>query len=276
MSGPVTITGFADEIAADAGEQISGLRSAGVSHVEVRGVNGTNVLDLTDAEVAAFRHQLDAAAIRVSCVGSPIGKVQIRSDLEAHFRRFETALRRAGQLGCGFVRVFSFYHEGESPEAVRVATIEQLARMTEAAADAGVVLVHENESRIYGDTPERCADLLDSVDDEHLGAAFDPANFVQCSCRPAAAWAALAERVVYFHVKDAVADSGRVVPAGHGDGEVEAVLGEALSRGYAGFLSIEPHLKADDPEFGGTGVERFATAVASLRGILARLGADEA
>jgi len=44
----VTITGFADEIAADAVAQITGLQAAGVSHIEVRGVNGTGVLKLRD------------------------------------------------------------------------------------------------------------------------------------------------------------------------------------------------------------------------------------
>ena len=82
--------------------------------------------------------------------------------------------------------------------------------------------------------------------------------------------------MIWFHIKDKVADSGRVVPAGHGDGEVEAVLADALDRGFSGFLSIEPHLKADDPDFGGTGAERFAIAAAALRRVLERLGAREA
>jgi hypothetical protein len=41
MSHPVTITGFADEIARDAGQQIAGLQAIRVSHIEVRAVNGT-------------------------------------------------------------------------------------------------------------------------------------------------------------------------------------------------------------------------------------------
>lgn len=270
----VTITGFADEIAAAAEEQIAGLLAARVFHVEVRGVGGTNVLDLTDEEALDFARRLGAAGIRVSCVGSPIGKVQIRSDLDAHFARFQTALRRAAQFGCDFVRLFSFYHEGESEAQVRDDVIAQLARMAGAAAEAGITLVHENEKGIYGDTPERCADLLAGVDNPHLRVAFDAANFVQCGSRPLQAWELLADHVAYFHIKDAVAASGRVVPAGHGDGDLAAVLGAALARGYGGFLSIEPHLKADDPDFGGPGAERFATAVAALRGILDDLGAD--
>ena len=276
MRGPVTITGFADEIAADGGEQIDGLLAAGVRHVEVRRVGGSNVLDLSDDESAAFRRQLDDAGITVSSVGSPIGKTPLRSDLEAHFAQFLVALRRADQLGCRFVRVFSFRHEGEEAEQVRGEVIEQMRRMTDAAAETGITLVLENESRIYGDVPERCADLIESVDSPHLRGLFDPANFVTCGCDPLQAWERLADHVIWFHIKDKVAATDRVVPAGHGDGEVEAVLADALDRGFSGFLSIEPHLRADDPDFGGTGAERFAIATAALRRVLERLGAEEA
>ena len=275
MSGPVSVTGFADEISRDAEQQIAGLQLADLSHIEVRGVNGTNVLDLTDDEVGIFRRQLDAAGIAVSCIGSPIGKVQIRADLEEHFSRFQVALQRAEQFGCRLVRLFSFYHAGEDPVAVRDLVVAQLQRMTAAAAEAGITLVHENEKDIYGDTPERCLDLLTAVDDPHLQAAFDPGNFVAVGVDSWAAWELLAEWVSYFHIKDAIADSGRVVPAGLGDADVEPILQAALARGFSGYLSVEPHLKEDDPDYGGGGVERFILATRALRAILHRLGAAE-
>ena len=244
-------------------------------HIEVRGVNGVNVLDLSDDQADAFRRQLDAAGIAVSCIGSPIGKVQIRSDLEQHFRRFQVALLRADQFGCAAVRLFSFYHEGEDAATVRDIVVKQLQRMTIAAAEAGIVLLHENEKGIYGDTPQRCLDLLTAVDHPNLRAAFDPANFVQSGVAVLSAWELLAEWVSYFHIKDAVADPARVVPAGLGDADVESILRAALARGYSGFLSVEPHLHEKDAEHGGSGVERFALATAALRKILHRLGANE-
>lgn len=276
MTFTVTITGFADEIAADAVEQIAGLQVASVAHIEVRGVNGTGVLRLSDDEVDRFCGQLADAGINVSCIGSPIGKVQIRSDLNQHFDDFQIALRRAGQFGCNYVRLFSFYHEGEEADNVRAPVVTQLQRMTAAAADAGVTLLHENEKGIYGDTPERCLDLLTAVDSAHLQAAFDPANFVACGASTLAAWDLLSEHVRYFHIKDTVVATGRVVPAGLGDGQIEAILRAACAGGYSGFLSVEPHLKADDPDFGGDGATRFALATSALRTVLQRLGADEA
>lgn len=275
MSGPVSITGFADEIAKEAEQQIKGLQSVQVSHIEIRGVDGTNVLDLEEGEIDSFRQQLGVAGIKVSSIGSPIGKVQIRSDLEAHFARFQVALQRADQFGCRFVRLFSFYHQDETPEQVRDIVVAQFQRMATAARDAGITLVHENEKGIYGDTPERCLDLLTAVDHPHLRAAFDAANFVQCGSSSLAGWGLLAPHVDYFHIKDAIAESGRVVPAGLGDGEIEPILAAALTAGFSGFLSIEPHLAADDLDYGGGGVERFALATTALRAILHRLQARE-
>ncbi|MBT3343393.1 MAG: sugar phosphate isomerase/epimerase [Gemmatimonadetes bacterium] len=266
-----TITGFADEIAPAMDEQVAGLQATQVAWVEVRGVDGTGVLDLTDTQAEQLRRRLVDAGIGVSSVGSPIGKVDIADDLEAHFEQFQIALRRAEQLGCDYVRIFSFYHKDQAAAAIRGLVMEQMHRMTQAAVEAGVTLLHENEKGIYGESPEHCLDLLATVNSPHLRAAFDPANFIQCGHAAKAGFDLLVEHVAYFHIKDAVAATGRVVPAGHGDGALEQILRAAVERGFSGFASIEPHLKADDPDFGGSGAERFATAVAALRSLLDRV-----
>ncbi len=265
----IKISGFADEIAADADVQIGTLQEAGLAHLELRAVGGTGVLDMRAEDVESFKERLAAAGIAVSSIGSPIGKVQIRSDLEEHFARFEIALARAREFATPFIRVFSFYHQGEEPEDCRDEVLAFFARMVDRAEAEGRVLLHENESHIYGDVPARCADLLRTIDSPHLRAAFDPANFIACGADPLAeAWPLLDQFVDYFHIKDKIADSGRVVPAGCGDGGLPEILTRAVARGFAGFLSIEPHLKADDPEYGGDGPERFLKAVAGLRQVL--------
>jgi len=270
----VVLTGFADEISNDADEQIATLQKTGVSHLELRGVGGANVLDLSPAAVAVFKQQLDGAGIGVSAIGSPIGKVQVRSDLEAHFDRFRIAVERAHQFGAGYVRIFSFYHQGEEADQVRDQVLAQMHRMVKHAEAEGVVLLHENEKGIYGDVSERCVDLLRSVDNPHLRAAFDGANFLQSGVDSERdAWPALKGYVDYFHIKDVEAESGRVVPAGRGDTGLAAILGDALNQGFRGFLSVEPHLKAGDPDFGGDGARRFEIAVEALRQVLQRLGA---
>lgn len=273
----VKLSGFADEIGPDATEQIATLEALGLRFLELRGVMEKGVLDLSAEDASVLKGQLAEAGIGVSSIGSPIGKVQIRADLEEHFARFEVALQKAGEFAADYVRVFSFYHEGEKPEACRDAVLEFYGRMVERAAAQGVVLLHENESGIYGDVPERCADLFKSIDSPYLRAAFDPANFVHCGVKPLEeAWPLLDEYTDYFHIKDKEAASGRVVPAGRGDGGVAEILARAVARGFDGFLSIEPHLEVDDPNYGGDGPERFGKAVAELREVLGRTGIGEA
>lgn len=269
----VWLTGFADEIDPDPKKQIECLQNEGVAYIEVRGVGGKNALDMDGAEIASLQAALQQAGIAVSSIGSPIGKVDIDSDLEAHFARFRLALERAVQFDAPFVRIFSFYHRDQPADACRDRVLEQMQRMAEAAAAADRVLLHENEKGIYGESPERCVDLLEQVNSPYLRAAFDPANFVQAGVDTRAAWELLESHTVYFHVKDAIA-GGRVVPAGMGDGHWPWLVERALAAGFEGFFSVEPHLKADDPEYGGDGAQRFGHAVAALRQLLASAGAE--
>ena len=129
----IKISGFADEISADADVQIGTLEEAGLAHLELRAVGGTGVLDMRAEEVESFKERLAAAGIVVSSIGSPIGKVQIRSDLEEHFARFEIALARAREFATPFIRVFSFYHQGEEPEDCRDEVLAFFSRMVDRA-----------------------------------------------------------------------------------------------------------------------------------------------
>ena len=232
------------------------------------------MLRLTDEELDRFAERLRAADVRVSAIGSPIGKVGVRDDFGAHLEDFARAIAVARRLGTGYIRVFSFFiPEGDDPAAHRD---EALARMKELAARAeaaGVTLLHENERRIYGDVPERCADILETCASPALKAAFDPANFVQCGVRPfARAWPLLAPHVEYAHIKDARFADGSVTPAGQGDAEVPALLAALRDRGYAGFLSLEPHLASGGMYSGFSGPGLFKTAVRALKSLLAEAG----
>ena len=76
----IRLSAFADEIAADLDEQIAVLQSEGSGYLDLRGVGGINVLDLTDAQVSRSRADACAAhGIGVAAIGSPIGKVPIDS-----------------------------------------------------------------------------------------------------------------------------------------------------------------------------------------------------
>jgi hypothetical protein len=78
--------------------------------------------------------------------------------------------------------------------------------------------------------------------------------------------------VVYLQVKDALAATGEAVPAGQGDGQVRDTLAALRDSGFAGFMSLEPHLARAGRYGGFSGPEGFTLAVRSLKLILNELG----
>ena len=178
------LTGFADEISPDLAEQLDLLAAESIGYLEFRGAWSTNVADLTDAQVTAFRSALDRAGVGVSAIGLPIGKIGINDPFEPELARMLRIAEIASQLGANLVRVFYFMLDGDPPERYRLKVIDRLAALTQIAVDHGLVLAHENEKLIYGDTPERCADIITSVESPNLRATFDAANFVQRGYRP--------------------------------------------------------------------------------------------
>ena len=269
------LSGFADEISPDPAEQLAVLAKESITHLEFRGAWSTNVADLDDAHLASFRAALDDAGVSVSAIGSPIGKIGIGDAFEPEKDRLRRIADVAHELGTSLVRVFSFFiPAGEPPERYRQQVIDRLAELTESAAASGLVLAHENEKLIYGDTPQRCADLITAIDSPALRATFDAANFVQCGVRPhSKGFDLLRPHLEYVQIKDAIAATGQVVPAGKGDGEVRETLAALASEGFDGYLSLEPHLAAAG-QFGGySGPDGFRTAARALKDLLAELPA---
>ncbi|GAB4098048.1 sugar phosphate isomerase/epimerase family protein [Sinomonas halotolerans] len=275
MSATWHLSGFGDEIDADPRIQAAVLRALGASHIEVRSAWGTNIVDLDEAQLAELKAVLDGAGLGVSAVASPIGKVDISLPVEHEVERLGRALRAAEVLGAPYIRIFSFYYEGRAPEDVRDAVIERMTALARRAEGTGVVLVHENEKDIFGDIPERVLDLVETVDSPALKLAWDPANFVQVGVKPfTEGYELLRPHIAYLQVKDALADTGTVVPAGEGDGEVLATVEALRDSGYTGFASLEPHL-ADAFELGGfSGPEAFGVAARAFAKVLDRAGVE--
>jgi sugar phosphate isomerase/epimerase len=279
------LSAFGDEVAPDLDEQLRALRAEGIANLELRAAGGVSVVELGPDRLAEAAAQLAKAGVGVSAIASPVGKSPVNGDLDAELSRLRAALDAAERLDAPFVRVFSFYVPGGRHAEHRDEVLRRMAVLTAEAERRGLTLVHENESGIYGDGPERCLDLVESIGSPALRVAFDPANFVQCGVRPvSAAWPLLREHVVHVHVKDALAvDRGAagagpaaeavrmaaVRPAGEGDGELRELVRELHRAGYRGRLTLEPHLSLHLPDRDGAG--RLHVAAAALRRLLAEL-----
>lgn len=243
------ISGFSDEIAESTDIQFRVLDKLKIRYFEPRGIDGKNISQLSLEEAHALKEKMDRFGIKASSVGSPIGKVRLSESFEEHFQMFLHVLEIARILDTKYIRIFSFYHDGGSvwTDEERAEVLRRLRRMISSAEEKGVVLLHENEKDIYGDTADRCADLMRELYGSHFKAVFDPANFVQCGEDTGYAYELLKDYIAYMHIKDALYEDGRVVPAGMGEGKVEAILKALFERGYDGYLSLEPHLGS----FGG-------------------------
>jgi sugar phosphate isomerase/epimerase len=268
-----TLSGFADEISPDPAEQLATLAAESITHLELRSAWSVNVADFDDGQVARLRSALDQAGVAVSAIGSPIGKIDISDPVGPELERLRRVAGVAAELGTTLVRVFSFFLPPADPPArYRDEVIDRMGALAAVAAEHGIVLAHENEKNIFGDIPERCADIIETVASPALRATFDAANFVQCGIAPhTQAYPLLRPHLVYLQVKDAVAATGEVVPAGQGDGQVRDTLAALHASGFSGYASLEPHLAAAGRFGGFSGPALFGTAASALRQLLTEL-----
>src|SRR5262249_41987269 len=158
------LSAFADEISPDPQEQVDLLDRCGVRHIELRSIHKTNVLDLTDLQVAELKSLLDQRGFRLSAIGSPIGKTKIDKPFDAVLKRLDRAIHLCKVFTTPSIRIFSYYlADGTSWPQWRDEVLSRMRQKAEIAEKAGVRLLHENEHAIYGDDPERVADVMGSV-----------------------------------------------------------------------------------------------------------------
>jgi sugar phosphate isomerase/epimerase len=270
-----TLTGFADEISPELDEQLDTLTQESLTYMELRSVWNKNVLDLTDEELEQVASAATQRGIGISSIGSPIGKVPVTDSFGPHLERFRRALRAAEVMDAPYIRVFSFFiPEGHEPGDYREEVVERMGVLAGEAQRAGVTLLHENEKHIYGDVPSRCVDILAGVGSPALRAAWDAANFVQCGIHHpfTDGYESLRSHIRYVHVKDALSGSGKIVPAGEGEGQWPDTLSALDASGFEGFFSLEPHLASAGAYSGFSGPELFRKAAGSFKDLLRNQG----
>lgn len=271
-----TLSAFADEIDPDPEKQIEVLKACNVRHIEFRSIHKTNVLALTDLQINEFKSLLDKHGFKLSAIGSPIGKIRIDEPFAPHLQRFERAIELAKLFETPNIRIFSYYPAEGAAEADwpkwRGEVMARVSEKVRRAEKASVRLFHENEHRIYGDSPARVADLFSQVESPAFRAAYDPANFVFGGYDLWQGWLASKPFTAHFHIKDWVKGEEHGCLAGEGQGQIPRVMAE-VAKSYDGFATLEPHLLGGGPTGGVTGPELFPKAVAAFRAILDQVGA---
>lgn len=248
------LSAFADEAAAATAEQIQVLNEAKIDHIDLRNVDGVNIVELPLDHAERAKKQLDDGGVSVCMYGSPIGKIDLADDFDIDVKR----LKHLGELkkifGAEAVRIFSYYNKKRAPgnggddATWQRESVERLLKLTDLAAELGLVLYHENEIGIYGGPLEPVCALRDQVharNPEHFKLIFDFDNFNQNGDDVWADWQELADSIGAIHLKESKRqpDGGyQHVPAGEGDGCIPQILADLAQRGWEGPLTLEPHL----------------------------------
>ena len=152
------VSAFSDEYAEEMEKQCEALVRFDIKYMEIRRADGKNVSEFTESEAKRIRKTLDAFGLGVSAVGSPLGKTL---PFEVSEEQIERVFETAEILGAKYVRVFSFYlPEGAAPEKCRGEVLAGLEKVVAAGERHGILPCHENEAKIYGESPQRCLELL--------------------------------------------------------------------------------------------------------------------
>ena len=243
----IILSAFADEYSSNFTEQLKALNAFNISHLELRGVDGKNVSELDEEQVKIVKQKLDDFGVKVSSIGSPRGKINIEDDLGKHIEIAKRIFETAETLGAKYIRVFSFYlAEGKSASECEQKVFDSVSALLKASENFEVTLCHENEAKIYGESPKNCRKLLDYFDGK-LKCVFDMGNFVLDGFKPYPdAYNLLKEYIEYFHIKDSLY-AGAIVPPGKGEAQIKEILDDYKLNGKKDtFATLEPHLQTFD------------------------------
>jgi sugar phosphate isomerase/epimerase len=268
------LSAFADEISDNFETQLKVLKSFNIGYIEARCIENVQLIEYSTKDIKEFKNILDGYGIKLSSLASPIGKISIRGDLKTHYEKFKRTVEIAEILEAPYIRMFSYYIDRDTiPGKFKGKVLDELNKYAEYMKNHNIVLLHENEKHIFGDTLERCLFIFKNIKSDKLKAAFDFSNFIQCNEKDIyEAYGKLKPYIEYFHIKDAILEDGIVVPAGQGDGNISAILKDAYKDGFDGFLSIEPHLNKSLP---GGGEKTFEVAYKALADILSKIEGEK-
>jgi sugar phosphate isomerase/epimerase len=318
----VIVSGFADEAAGKkdkaAVEQFTAFAALGLGYYSIRFIDvgdGTkNAMKLTRQEIQKIRRLQDEFGLRVSSIGSPIGKVKLldvddgTKNQYVPFQKYlDRDVNKACELAQAFearlIRGFSFYHpRGTKAEDHIPQVVDQLGQIAEACGRAELTFGLEVEANLVGGNGYLLAEIHRQVNQPAMVLVFDAANILVQGYSGAEVfeqYRAMKPGLGWLHIKDyhhpkPVAKVGHIdedalknfVPADQGDSGHEAILRDLAGilpklekklrrRGVPGvFLDLEPHVKGGG-QFGGfSGPDGMGVALRALCKVLDYVGID--
>jgi len=237
------IAAITDEISKDLAYALDVLGREEIRHIDLRGVWGGNVIDLSDAEAEEADRLIEDGGFTVVAISTPIGKTQITDDFAPEVARFQRALELAQRFGASYIRVFSFYATAEEAALYREEALTRLRTLCEMAQPLGITLAHENEEGGFcAWRPEECLAFHQALPN-NFRALFEPCSFTVMNYDPyTEALPLLRPYLAYVHVRDTPRGTTHYGVVGEGDVRWTDILTDLKHHHFQGYLTLEPHL----------------------------------
>jgi sugar phosphate isomerase/epimerase len=263
LAATSAISVLTDEISQDFGHACEvASREFGLGYVELRAMNGKNIMNWDANDIAEARKVLDRFKLRVSEMASPVFKTDWpgapkspfspkKPEFGADFtdKQQDELLDRAIELAKAFntqyIRIFDYWRlDDQKPH--RQAIDDRIREAAVKAGKKGVTLTLENELACNTATGAEAARLLNAVRERGLMLNWDPGNATARGEKafPDGYTKLPKDRIGHVHCKDAVNKPGGGTDwACMGTGIVDWVgQFRALKKdGYTGPLSLETH-----------------------------------
>ncbi len=261
MDLKLPLAAITDEFTPDVETAVASMHKIGMSGAELRVAWGTNIMDLTDAELDRLKQIVESKNMEVVSIASPLLKCvlpdappldgRIQQDVFASKHTFEDqprlaerAFKIATRMGAKIIRVFSYWRTVKPAEcAGRVAAaLEELATN---AAQQDLIVGVENEHACNIATASEAAVLLNSVRHPNLRLIWDPANALVAGEDPFPHGYGLLpkNRIVHVHAKDCYMKDGKPQwgPVGACGIDWKGQIAALVADGYRGYVSLETH-----------------------------------
>ena len=267
------ISACSDEISTDLAIALDVLEQEDIQHVDIRGIWGSNVTNLSDEQASQARHMLKERGFKVTALSTPIGKTKITADFGPEVARFSRALELAQGFETPYVRVFSFYASEAEAKSYRSEALRRLQQLCEMAEPYGVILAHENEEGGFcAWRPEECLAFHQELPDNFRN-LFEPCSFTVMNYDAyTEALPVLRPYTAYVHMRDTKRGTTEYSVVGAGDVRWLDILADLKLHNFKDYLTLEPHLgwglKETNDEIRKA---NFVLAAQALRDTLAKI-----
>lgn len=255
-----------DEISQDFEHALDVMGEYGVTGVELRGLWGTNIADLTAEQALRAQAAVKSREMQVVCLATPFFKCDLDPqgspqdesagpmhlaplrDLDQQVQILERSIRLAHQFEVRLLRVFSFWRKAALTPTIEAQILDRFAAPLALAERESITLVLENEHACFIGSGEETARLMAQIRSPHLRVCWDPGNAYSQGETPFPdGYQAVRPWVAHVHLKDAHrvetehGPQARFVEIGQGEIDYPGQFQALRNDGYKGWLSLETH-----------------------------------